>query len=131
LSTEPRRAPDARGFTLIEVLIAMVILAIGLLALQALGVGASRMVARAERRSAYTAIATREIEAALSSVRETGTAVTRSFNEYGAAVSVTTASSPLVGAIAQRQRFDVTVQVTPESPRPASDSVRLVGSVVR
>lgn len=69
-----RRRPSRReGFTLIEVLIAMVILAVGLLALESMGIGAARMVARADRESEYTAVATAELEAALNTFRQTGT----------------------------------------------------------
>lgn len=61
VTTEPAARGDA-GFTLIEVLIAMVILAVGLLAVEALGIGAARAVQRARVQSAYTALATDELE---------------------------------------------------------------------
>ena len=62
--------PDARrGFTLIEVLIALVLLAVGLLALQALGVSAARSTAWAERNSRAAALATRYLEEALLDLR--------------------------------------------------------------
>ena len=51
------------GFTLIEVLAAMMILAVGLLAVQALGIGAARSVVQADHRSELAAIATATIEA--------------------------------------------------------------------
>ncbi len=59
--SEPAPRGDA-GFSLIEVLIAMVILAVGLLAVEALGIGAARSVQRARVASAYTALATDELE---------------------------------------------------------------------
>jgi prepilin-type N-terminal cleavage/methylation domain-containing protein len=65
-----------RGFTLIEVLVAMVILAVGLMGLQALGIGASRMVTRAERQSEYTVQASRALEATLDSLRRGSTPAT-------------------------------------------------------
>jgi type IV pilus modification protein PilV len=65
-SERPARA-DA-GFTLIEVLIAMVILAIGLLAVEALGIGAARTVQRARVQSAYTALATDEMEQVMATI---------------------------------------------------------------
>lgn len=43
------------GFTLIEVLVAMVVLAVGLLAVQALGIGAARAVSRAGHQNELTA----------------------------------------------------------------------------
>lgn len=68
-----RRRSSARGgFTLVEVLVAMVILAVGLLALEALGIGAARMVARADRQSEYTSLAAAELEDALNQYRQTG-----------------------------------------------------------
>jgi prepilin-type N-terminal cleavage/methylation domain-containing protein len=68
-----RARPSGReGFTLIEVLVAMVILAVGLLALESMGIGAARMVARADRESEYTAMAMAELETALSRFRATG-----------------------------------------------------------
>lgn len=63
------RAGGTAGFTLLEVLVAMVILAIGLLSLQALGVGAARAVTSAERNTEFAATAARWMELSLDSVR--------------------------------------------------------------
>ena len=64
-------APTGReGFSLVEVLVAMVILAIGLLALEALGIGAARAVARADVQSEYTALATQQMEETLMRIRQ-------------------------------------------------------------
>ena len=65
LSAAERRA----GFTLIEVLFAMVILAVGLLGLEALGVVAVRSLGFAERNSRASVTASRYIEDALEQVR--------------------------------------------------------------
>ncbi|HYW12298.1 MAG TPA: prepilin-type N-terminal cleavage/methylation domain-containing protein, partial [Longimicrobium sp.] len=62
---ERTRLRGREGFTLVEVLVAMVILAIGLLALEALAVGSARMVARADRESQYSALATERLEGVL------------------------------------------------------------------
>jgi prepilin-type N-terminal cleavage/methylation domain-containing protein len=62
--TEPRLR-GREGFTLVEVLVAMVILAVGLLALEAVGIGAARMVARADRESELTALAADRLERTL------------------------------------------------------------------
>jgi type IV pilus assembly protein PilV len=53
---------DRAGFTLIEVLIAMVVLAVGLLALESLAIGASRSIATANRMTEYTLIASQQLE---------------------------------------------------------------------
>ncbi len=66
-----RHARGADGFTLIEVLIAMVILAIGLLSLEALGIGAARMVGRAERQGDYITQATTRLEGTMAQLRQT------------------------------------------------------------
>lgn len=93
-----RRASGREGFTLIEVLVAMVILAVGLLALESMGIGAARMVARADRQSEYTAMATAELEAALNQFRETGT-VSPSTRTDGPA-TITRVPTTLAGAAA-------------------------------
>jgi prepilin-type N-terminal cleavage/methylation domain-containing protein len=59
-----------QGFTLIEVLIALVILAIGILGLEALGIYAIRAVAQADRNSRSAAVATLYLEDALQQFRE-------------------------------------------------------------
>ncbi|HLL46894.1 MAG TPA: prepilin-type N-terminal cleavage/methylation domain-containing protein [Longimicrobiaceae bacterium] len=69
MTTDRAPATGEGGFTLIEVMIAMVILAVGLLGLEALGVGASRMVSRAERQGALVAVASDTLERTLSRIR--------------------------------------------------------------
>jgi hypothetical protein len=49
----------------------MVILAVGLLALEALGIGAARSIALAERQSGYATIASDSLESALHQLRST------------------------------------------------------------
>lgn len=58
-----------QGFTLIEVLIALVILAVGILGLEALGIYAVRTVAQADRNSRSAATATLYLEDALQQLR--------------------------------------------------------------
>ncbi len=69
MTSEPRRSGE-EGFTLIEVLVAMVILAVGLLGLEALGIGAARAVAMADRQSGYATLASDSLEAALHQIRQ-------------------------------------------------------------
>jgi prepilin-type N-terminal cleavage/methylation domain-containing protein len=61
------RAED--GFTLIEVLAALVILAVGLLSVEALGIGASRSVTFADRQSEYAVASSAALESALQALR--------------------------------------------------------------
>lgn len=65
-----RRGTGEAGFTLIEVLAAMVIVAIGLLGVQALGIGAARSVVRADLQSEVAALATATIEARQQAIRQ-------------------------------------------------------------
>ena len=58
------------GFTLIEVLVAMVILAIGLLGIEALAIGSARSVALAERQSSYAVLAADSLESAMHQLRQ-------------------------------------------------------------
>jgi prepilin-type N-terminal cleavage/methylation domain-containing protein len=112
-----RRRPSGRkGFTLIEVLVAMVILAVGLLALEAMGIGAARMVARADRQSEYTVMATAELEAALNTFRETGAVASDTRNDGPA--TITRVATPLAGAVTGGVTVTgmmVTVTVAPRS----------------
>lgn len=62
------RSPEA-GFTLIEVLAAMIILAVGLLGLEALGIGAARMITVADRQSDFATLASDSLESGLHQLR--------------------------------------------------------------
>ena len=57
------------GFSLIEVVAAMAILAIGLLGLEAMGIRAARSVALADRQSGYAAIEADSLESAMHQLR--------------------------------------------------------------
>jgi prepilin-type N-terminal cleavage/methylation domain-containing protein len=60
---------DSRGFTLIEVMVAMVILAVGLLSLEALAIGSARSISIADRQSGYATIASDSLESAVHQLR--------------------------------------------------------------
>jgi prepilin-type N-terminal cleavage/methylation domain-containing protein len=111
-----RRRPE--GFTLIEVLIALVILAIGLLALAALGIGASRMSTRASYMSAYTGRATSELESMIGQIRasELNTPISASSN-INSAGGVTRARV-VTTATPSGSQWTVTVKVYPQSGHP-------------
>lgn len=63
------------GFTLIEVLVAMLVLAIGLLGVEALGIGAARAIAQADRRGELTAVASGTLEQKQRELRDSPLAV--------------------------------------------------------
>jgi prepilin-type N-terminal cleavage/methylation domain-containing protein len=140
VKTEPTRPAgrrDARaGFTLIEVLIALVILSVGLLGLEALGIGAARMVNLAQRESEWAALGTQYLEGALADLREGDAAAAEGLNTDVDArqtdVRVTVVQTQLSVDTGQ-ERVDVTVTVIPEDRGwiGPQDSVRMVGSVIR
>jgi type IV pilus modification protein PilV len=70
-----RRVAEA-GFTLIEVLVAMVILSVGLLGVEALGIGAARSVVKAEDQTRLATAATRVMEGKQREVRSGGSITT-------------------------------------------------------
>jgi prepilin-type N-terminal cleavage/methylation domain-containing protein len=65
-----REVGSASGFTLIEVLIALLILSVGLLGLEALGVVAVRSVALADRNSRSATLASLYLEDAVQHIRQ-------------------------------------------------------------
>lgn len=123
------------GFTMIEVLIAMVILAVGLLALGAMGIGSAQMVNRADRQSEYATAATDTLERVLGRIRDRqplGTGRTYLRGTDTVRITIDSVTVATVNGAAVR-RFDVGVTVAPK-PRGfilRSDSLRVVGSVIR
>jgi len=59
-----RPRPDEGGFTLLEVMIAMIILAVGLLGLQGLGIGAIKAVHQGQKNTEFAVVATSHLEEA-------------------------------------------------------------------
>ncbi len=124
--------PDRGGFTLIEVLIAMLILAVGLLALEAMAIGASQSIATANRMTEYTLIASQRLETVLEQARDP--------NQNPVSVDDVLANGTLVSTNVQTNAqgaagtlFTVTVTVTP--PTGASNTpptpTRVTGRVLR
>ena len=68
--TSERIPAGTGGFTLVEIMVAMVILAIGLLGLEALGIGAARSNALAARQSAYATLTSDSLESAIHQLRQ-------------------------------------------------------------
>jgi type IV pilus modification protein PilV len=129
----PSRGRD--GFTLIEVLIALVILAVGLLALESLGIGASRMVARAQAQSEYSAIAADTLERTLNRIRgNAGAAVNQTWTvSRGATASLVVTSAAVNTGGPALNLWTVTVTITPPATgvlRP-SDGVTLRSNVIQ
>ncbi len=141
--TRPSVPRDDAGFTLIEVLVAMVILAVGLLGLEALGIGASRAVNRAERTSAFAFVASDTLERTLGRIRRgdpvsdgTTTTVIRPGDSQRLiedTLRITIATTQVSTSPARNLRtVSVTVVPDPSSSVLARrDSLRVVGYVYR
>lgn len=126
MTDDRARTRNREGFTLVEVLVAMVILAIGLLALEALAVGSARMVARADRESQYSALATERLESVLQRIDQNQNPASDETDEEDGATVATVVTRDVVGA---SNVFTVAVTVTP--PTGQSWSLRPVTVVGR
>lgn len=117
-ATDARRAES--GFTLIEVLVAMIILAVGLLGLEALGIAAARANAQAQHRTALASRATQALEDAVRQVR-TAAVITpqaqQCQTDLEASIEVCTAVVT-AGLPPGAARIDVDVQRTVGNPYP-------------
>lgn len=122
------------GFTLIEVVVAMVILAIGLLGLEALGIGAARSIALAERQSSYATIAGDSLESAMHRLRLTPAEVPTQFCQtlppFGDRLSrqVQVTSNPSLATVTVRAIPNPTSFNAPSDPFEISTSVYLIDS---
>ncbi|CAN5793953.1 hypothetical protein BH23GEM8_BH23GEM8_20320 [soil metagenome] len=124
MHTEKRGPRAQNGFTLVEVLFAMIILSVGLLGLEALAIGAARSVASAQHRTMLAAAATQEIEARVQAIRSNPSAVSNGANcRDEAAVQIlicTTIASPT--GLPGLRRVTVQVQRLVGQPLPYSVS---------
>lgn len=126
--SDKERGTGREGFTLIEVLVAMVILAVGLLALESMAIGAARMVVRADRQSQYTALATEHLERTMTNVRlAPANAVSGVTTVDGAQVATVVVPQ----AVAGRQMYTVTVTVTPPTGAVPVPPITVVGRELR
>lgn len=135
---DPQRRRGDEGFTLLEVLIAMIILSVGLLAIEGLAVGAASTTASASRRSQYAEQATDYMERTLSALREgqgaNDATVTLRDNSGASAATLTvtvTDRGVLAAPSPANRRWDVMVRVIPTSTTRLADSVNLVASVIQ
>jgi type IV pilus assembly protein PilV len=137
--TQPNdlRRHDA-GFSLLEVLIAMVILTVGLLALEGLAVGAAKATASASRRSRYAEVATDTLERTMSRLSEGQGATTSSYyltnpdGSNAAMVNITVTDGGVLAAPSPANRiWNVNVRVIPTVSSRLADSVNLTASVIQ
>jgi prepilin-type N-terminal cleavage/methylation domain-containing protein len=115
------------GFTLYEVLAAMIILAVGMLALEAMGIGAARAVAKADLQSEYTAVASTEVERLVNEIAQNRNPASGSSMVDGASVARVITR----GTSGGRDVFTVSVTVTPPHNRVNLQSITVVGRASR
>ena len=140
MASEPTPRPDA-GFSLIEVLIAMIILSVGLLALESLGIGAARSVRRAQVQSHYSAIAqdlmertmVRAAQAPTTAIADSSYTGSSGERVFRTATFASIAGTTRVGG-GTLSNWTITVRVLPPTSLgvlAASDSVRMVSNVIQ
>ena len=97
------------GYTLIEVLIAMLILSVGLLGLESLGIGASRMIVRAEKESRASTMAATYLESGLAAAKANPTARSSCTVPASGTDTVCVAIAAITG-VSNTRRVTVTVK---------------------
>lgn len=121
-----RRVRGQDGFTLIEVLIAMVILAVGLLGLEALGIGAARLVGRAERQGDYITAATTRLETTMAQLRNPGGPTPPALQ-----TEVIPGAQLRTESVGNGRLWTITVTITPTDSAHVKDTYVLSGNVFR
>jgi prepilin-type N-terminal cleavage/methylation domain-containing protein len=125
----PRSVAGREGFSIVEVLAAMIILAVGLLALQAMAIGASQRIAAANRQTAYTHQAGEFVEQALNAIRLNADPATGQETLENGALMQRVVTQTELGTTTH---FEVAVTVTPPSDgRFPLQPVRVVGHAIR
>ncbi|HEU0015827.1 MAG TPA: prepilin-type N-terminal cleavage/methylation domain-containing protein [Longimicrobium sp.] len=111
MQTEQALAAGREGFTLVEVLAAMLILAVGLLGLEALGVTAARSLVRAGELGEYTALAADRIEQETARIRAglAAEGTSRSATADGDSIKVVVSRDQVGATAVYLWRVDVTV----------------------
>jgi len=135
-ATEPGRRPTA-GFTLIEIMISLLLLAVGLLGVEALGVYASRMTARAEKQTYWMGVAADTMERTVAQIREGTLTVPPAVQRYtignGDTLRLEVANDVIANSSGS-QIWTVQVSVYPNrrgTLLQRADSIGMVSSVVR
>lgn len=117
------------GFSLIEVLIAFVILAVGLLSLEALGIGAARMVTRAERQGEFATAAADTLEGVMFRLRNDLNFTSPStYSLQGATMTITATATPVADGNTMWNMSALVVPATSKVLTPA-DSFRISSHV--
>jgi prepilin-type N-terminal cleavage/methylation domain-containing protein len=117
VTVDARGRLNRQGFTLSEVMISMVILMVGMLSIQAVGISASRTMSRARMQGEYAQSATRHIESVADSVKRSLIACGTRTNPNG--TTGDTVRLVIAGA-ANRRTVSVTIlpAPTPKLVRP-------------
>jgi type IV pilus modification protein PilV len=138
-----RAARGDAGFSLIEVLIAMIVLSVGLLALEGLGISAARTVRRASVQTTYAATAGDLIERTLVRIANAPTATiadsaytgTGGERVWRTATSASIVGTTRNGAVGTTLRsWTVNARVLPPlnlGVLTAADSINVTSNVVR
>jgi prepilin-type N-terminal cleavage/methylation domain-containing protein len=131
-----QRALPARrdGFALAEVLVAMVILAVGLMALESLAIGAARRITMANFATEYTLIGSERMETALTAARGAGAPPVTSTTTLADGTRVDQDVTPTVLGGVGGTLYQVRVTVTPgaaANARVRISPVVLTGRAVR
>lgn len=131
VATVGARVRRTAGFSLIEVVIAFVILAVGLLSLEALGIGAARMVARSERQAEFTTAAADTLEGVTYRLRN-GLAFNSpsTFRLRGASMTVTATATAVADG---NTMWSLNALVTPDPSRlfARADTFRISSHVFK
>jgi prepilin-type N-terminal cleavage/methylation domain-containing protein len=112
-----RRVGSDAGFTLIEVMVAMIILAVGLLGLQALGIGAIRAVHQGQKNTEFAVVAASHLEEAAHKVRRGCLVASESGHEVHSDDAVVVTRS----ITASGDLREIIIQVAPSAARQHVD----------
>jgi prepilin-type N-terminal cleavage/methylation domain-containing protein len=132
--------PDGRaGFSLIEIVIALLLLAVGLLGVEALGVYASRQMARAEKNTVMVAAAADTLERTVAHIRQGDAGVPPITQTYtiGSGDTVRLAvTRALMSNTVTANTYDWTVQVSAYPLRRGTllqrrDSIGMISHVIQ